>query len=113
MSDLIERLRHMTSWEIKAAIEAAFVPVESNIQIADVTARAEAAEARVKVLEEALQSVLIGGNHLALLIGADHPAYGTDHFAALEHYGVDGQYEAWCAWNAIMLARRALGGEHE
>ena len=68
---------------------------------------------RVRVLEEALDSVMVGGNHLALLIGVNHPAYGTDHYAALQHYGAGDQYEVWCAWNAIMLARKALGGEHE
>lgn len=88
------------------------LPCVQRREIEALTARAEAAEARNKVLEEALDGVMIGGNHLALLIGADHPAYGTDHYAALEHYGAGDHYEAWCAWDAIMLARQALGGEH-
>ena len=33
--------------------------------------------------------------------------------AALEFYGPGHQYDAWCCWNAIMLARAALaqGGD--
>lgn len=115
---------HAAGEYLRERIEAAFVPVERyiarNLMWAEqvlakneATARAEAAEARVKVLEEALRRAMIGGNHLALLIGADHPAYGTEHYTALEHYGAGDQYEAWCAWNAIMLADDALGGEHD
>lgn len=64
---------------------------------------------RIAELEAALRSVLIGGNHVALLIGPDHPPTGTSHDVARLHYGSsrDG-YEAWCCWNAIMRARDVL-----
>lgn len=57
-----------------------------------------------------LERVLIGGNHLALLIGADHPPYSASHDEALEHYrqNHDG-YEAWCCWRTIMELRDATG----
>lgn len=63
-----------------------------------------------------LQRVLIGGNHLALLIGADHPLHTVDHQTALTHYhsgrgragrGQDA-YEAWCCWKTIMELRDAI-----
>ena len=54
---------------------------------------------------------MIGGNHLATIIGATHPQAGTHPAGALEFYGPGHQYDAWCCWNAIMVARAALGEE--
>lgn len=65
-------------------------------------------QARVKELEAALVRVMIGGNSLAQIIGADHPPYGTSYDEALAHYGPGHRYEAWCCWNAIMQARDEL-----
>ena len=59
-------------------------------------------------LRAALESVMIGGNHLATIIGATHPQAGVHHEAALQFYGPGHQYDAWCCWNAIMQARAAL-----
>lgn len=59
-------------------------------------------------LAEALKQVMIGGNHLALLIGADHPPADCYHDKALSHYGAGDKYEIWCCWKTIMLARAAL-----
>jgi hypothetical protein len=53
----------------------------------------------------ALEGIMVGGNHLALLIGADHPPYTAEPLAALEHYGAGDTYEVWCCWRAIMQAR--------
>lgn len=76
---------------------------------------------------EAAEKVLIGGNHLACLIG-NHPPYGTAPEIVRKHYLPHHQdmYEAWCCWNEIMLFREALaklnandvndandGGKHE
>jgi hypothetical protein len=66
------------------------------------------ARARIAALEAALQSVMIGGNHVALLIGADHPPYTATHEAALRHYGAGKKYEAWNCWRNIMHARDVL-----
>lgn len=68
-----------------------------------------AQSARIAALEDALREVFIGCNHLALLIGADHPPYEAEPPVALAHYGAGDQYEIWCCWRAIMLARLALG----
>jgi hypothetical protein len=64
--------------------------------------------AEIERLREALRSVMIGGNHVALLIGADHPSHTVTHDEALAHYGAGDQYEAWCCWRSIMHARAAL-----
>ena len=64
-------------------------------------------------LRAALVRVMIGGNSLALIIGADHPPYGTSYDEALAHYGGGVKYEAWCCWNAIMEARTALSGDKQ
>ena len=65
-------------------------------------------------LRAALDTVMIGGNHLVSIIGVTHPQAGTHHDAALEFYGPGHQYDVWCCWNAIMLARAALaqGGDN-
>jgi hypothetical protein len=62
-------------------------------------------------LRAALGRVMVGGNHLATIIGATHPQTGSHYEAALQFYGPGHQYEAWCCWNAIMQARAALKEE--
>lgn len=68
----------------------------------------KAAAARIAELEAALRDVMIGGNHCALLIGADHPTHTASHDDALVHYGAGDKYEAWCCWRTIMRARDVL-----
>lgn len=64
---------------------------------------------RVDELEAALRLVMVGGNHCALLIGADHPPADASHETARKHYsGRQEAYEAWCCWQTIMMARVAL-----
>lgn len=61
---------------------------------------------RCDMLMSAIGICLIGGNHVALIIGGNHPPYGTDVDVARQHYAGDQiRYEAWCCWNAIMRAR--------
>jgi hypothetical protein len=70
--------------------------------------------AEVERLRAALETVMIGGNHLVSMIGATHPQTGSHYEAALQFYGPGHKYDAWCCWNAIMLARAALSGDkHE
>lgn len=57
--------------------------------------------------DELLERVMIGGNHLALLIGVDHPPYSAPPDDALSHYGAGDKYEIWCCWRAIMQLRDA------
>lgn len=64
--------------------------------------------------EGAIQNVLIGGNHLVSLIGADHPAHTVDYDTAREHYRIRRQapgwdaYEAWVCWKSIMELRDVI-----
>lgn len=65
----------------------------------------------VTIPRESLERVLIGGNHLALLIGADHPPYTASHDDALIHYRQNHDaYEAWCCWKTIMELRDVING---
>ena len=100
MSDLVERLRDA---DTTRRIGESYADTHERRQ----RDRAAAA-ARIAQLEAALQKVMIGGNHLATIIGATHPQAGTHPAGALEFYGPGHQYDAWCCWNAIMVARAAL-----
>jgi hypothetical protein len=74
-------------------------------------AMSEAADL-IERLAEALERVMIGGNHVALLIGMPHPPATATHEEAREHYRTRLEsYEAWCCWKTIMEARRALSGK--
>jgi hypothetical protein len=65
-----------------------------------------------KRLEEALERVMIGGNHIVHLIGIPHPPSTATHEEASTHYASHlGSYDAWCCWKTIMDARSALKGE--
>lgn len=66
------------------------------------------AAAEIERLRAALQGIMIGGNHLATVIGIGHLAAGSSHEAALDFYGPGPNYDVWCCWNAIMQAREAL-----
>jgi hypothetical protein len=71
------------------------------------------AAAEIERLRTALETVMIGGNHLVSIIGVPHPAGGMAHDHVLAHYGPGHQYDAWCCWNAIMEARAALSGDKQ
>lgn len=66
---------------------------------------------REQTLEAAMEQVMISGNHLPSLIGADHPAYDVDCGKAREFYYRTRRplaYEAWCCWRTIMRIRDEL-----
>ena len=68
----------------------------------------KAAADRIEKLEAALRDVIIGGNHVALLIGVGHPPHTETHEKVLTYYGAGDAYEAWCCWKTIMEAHKAL-----
>lgn len=91
---------------LRTRIEAAFVPVEQRDKAEDLlyqrtneyieaTARAEAAEARNKVLEEALRELI-------------EQCHDSEKELTEEHYGTHYSGESLPLCNA----RAALGGEH-
>ena len=96
MSDIMERLRGLAD-----LFEAGDAPRHVVLHM-----RAGADE--IERLRAALEDVMIGGNSLAQIIGADHPPHGTPYSEVLAHYGGGVKYEAWCCWNTIMQARAAL-----
>ncbi len=53
----------------------------------------------------AMDDVLIGGNHLAGILGAGHLPHTVDAVDALEYYGAGDAYDIWCCWRAIMNLR--------
>jgi hypothetical protein len=64
--------------------------------------------AKNEKLRAALETVMIGGNHLVGIIGATHPQTGSHYEATLQFYGPGHKYDTWCCWNVIMEARAAL-----
>lgn len=77
-------------------------------RIRELQAKIDALQQHAEAMAEALGAVMIGGNHIALLIGADHPPASTECEYALEHYGAGDQYDAWCCWRSLMRARKPL-----
>ena len=70
---------------------------------------------KLQKVQEALERVLIGGNHLATVliknVGADFADKcppDMEHEDALRILCATDEYEIWCCWNAIMNAREAL-----
>lgn len=64
---------------------------------------------RVADLTRALERVMIGGNHLATYAAAGNwPAPDTDLESALRIFCATKEYDMWCCWREIMLARAAL-----
>ena len=94
---------------LRERIEAAFVPVETyhrdtgirDVVAIEATARAEAAEARNKVLEEALRPIAEWADEARLMIETITSAGGDVHPIILQ---IAARGEP---------ARQALGGEHE
>jgi chromosome segregation ATPase len=74
-------------------------------------------EAKLAKAVEALESVMVGGNHLAILLPDTFPPAETKPLDALEIMGAGDSYEVWCCWRSIMLARATLaeltGGKDE
>ena len=66
------------------------------------------AQGRIAELEGALESIFVGGNHIATYMDSSEMPYTAGHDEALEHYGADIRYDMWCCWKAIMEARQAI-----
>ena len=107
MNDIVERLSGLYDEWSSPHSSPDGLPTGASIMLdaADEITRLRAENERLRA---ALESVMIGGNSLAQIIRADHPPHGTPYGEALTHYGGGVKYEAWCCWNAIMLARAAL-----
>lgn len=104
--DILEKLRATV-----ADMEYMEVPGEWLVPVEEARSAITALRADNERLRAALINVMVGGNSLAQIIGADHPPHGTPYGEALAHYGSGVKYEAWCCWNSIMQARAALEGK--
>ena len=80
-------------------------------------ARIEELEAKLAKAVKALDGVMVGGNHLATILPNNFPQAETEPLIALETMGYGYDYEVWCCWRSIMLARTTLaeltGGKDE
>ncbi len=94
------------------------VTLEGCIRVLDREMQTD--KARVRVLEEALGSVMIGGNHLASALihwlgaGSDtFPPFETDINVAQGIIKDTLYWDAWVCWRTIMHARAALSAPAE
>jgi len=69
---------------------------------------ADALRAENERLREALEGVLVGGNHLEAWLPIPHPPLSGEPSTALEQLGAGIAYDIWCCWRSIMQARAAL-----
>lgn len=63
----------------------------------------------------AIEKVLVGGNHVAQLLGRNHPSHKASNGEAFKYYAslrntedvldLAISYEAWCCWKTIMELR--------
>ena len=91
-NDRIEELEDKLNWVI----------VERDETFALMLDRAQTAEAKLAKVTEALEGVMIGGNHLAVWLPDDHPTADAEPLAALEQIGAGVSFDVWCCWRAIM-----------
>lgn len=68
------------------------------------------AEAKLEKVVEALDGIMVGGNHLAVWLPDNHPPADVEPLVALEKIGAGVSYDVWCCWRSIMLARTTLAG---
>jgi hypothetical protein len=108
MSDIVERLRMADVYrEVFDHLNRPYGLIKSL----DQEAADEIEKLRVErdALRAALQSVMVGGNHLACVIGPNHLLHSASYEDALKHYGPGDIYDVWCCWKNIMETRAALG----
>lgn len=97
----------MSDWD--NLVEPARATLEALIRKGDVAAdRIEELEAKLAKAVEALSGVMVGGNHLALLLPDNFLPAETEPLDALDMMGAGDAYEVWCCWRSIMLARTTL-----
>lgn len=81
-------------------------------RLAAVEAERDAAQAGEARAVEALEKMLIGGNHLASalihLLGDDFPEYETDFNEACEILNDPIKYDLWVCWAMMMRERDAM-----
>jgi len=102
---LLEELAELRAY-LQEQLDAAHSPKPGTAEEA-----LSAAEAENAKLRGALDSVMIGHNHLVAWLPANVPEPETDPLKALGMIGAGVEYDVWCCWRSIMLARAALNGD--
>lgn len=100
--DLVKRLDNL--WSMLED-EGFYTKANTTILAAN---RIEELEVKLAKAVEALERVMVGGNHLAIWLPDDHPTAEAEPLAALEQIGAGVSYDVWCCWRVIMLARTTL-----
>ena len=62
--------------------------------------------ALIRELDRFIESVRIGGNHLANHIDLDGPDWRAAFHEGLSYYGAGIRYDCWCCWKTIMQVRQ-------
>lgn len=110
--ELAEKLEAMALDADASARDVAIFRTSYERTAADLRAAAalirELSEVRQK-LANSLFRLSVAGNHVALVIGADHPPYTESENVAGEHYGSDmDKLNSWICWSIIMDETRTV-----
>lgn len=103
---LEERVRELEPYEEELALEIRLY-AECQIALKAAEARALAALGQLAAVREGLLSCMTGGNHLGLHKTEQWPVPDADSEHALRILCATQEYDMWCCWRAIMLARDA------
>ena len=99
----------MSDKEWDDLVDPARIALEALITSGDnITDRIEKLEAKLASAVEALDGVMVGGNHLATILPDSFPPAETEPLIALETMGYGYDFEVWCCWRSIMLSRTTL-----
>jgi len=97
-----------------------FDPVFEEETAEDAIATIASQAQTIAALRSALESVMVGGNHLAnMLIGQIGAGFAEsfppdmDHETALRQLCATDAYAVWCCWRAMMNARAALSQQEK
>jgi hypothetical protein len=104
----IKELARQASLEVDLAVASHNAAVFRH-KIVELEAKLAECEARLEKAVEALDGVMIGGNHLATILPDSFPPAKTEPLIALEAMGYGYDFEVWCCWRSIMIARTTLG----
>lgn len=105
------------SWAASARVRG-HKTIEISTEVAEKASEIIVSQANeIDDLRAAINVALVGGNHIASFLisclGAgfseELPA-GTDPDIALRRLGATYEYEAWCAWSALIRARDIAEG---
>lgn len=105
---LAERLKPMIEAQVQFKRGYYDEAVKGWVKLREARAKIHQQAAEIGRLKEALDRVMIGGNSLAIHHRDDWPIPLTEPLIALEIMGSGIEFDIWCCWREIMLARTEL-----